>query len=241
MASIVFNGHDLSDVSTALVLERGGHGVSVKSAAVPGSAKRTVTTVETEPFAFEVKLMLRPEARTDDSAMMELRRRLRAQLYVDEFELATLRLPDEPGLEWRGVYVSEVSSWDDLFEDGETSVYFECTDPIAYGESKSIKTSTFTVGGTYPTAPTITLTPSAGSAVQVTDPASGRFVRLERSFTGSETVLVDCAAHEVWVNNILANTALTLYSDFFSLPAGTHTLDYTGVKDFTLNFTERWI
>lgn len=241
MASIVFNGHDLGDVTTALVLERGGQAVSVGSAAVPGSPRRVVTGVEAEPFSAEVKLMLRPEARTDDAGMSALRRRLRTALFVDGSGLATLALPDEPGLEWRGVYAAEVGSWDELFEDGETWVRFESVDPIAYGEERSVSASSFAVGGTYPAAPRFMVTAAAGSAVQVKDAATGAFVRVERSFAGGERVTIDCEEHEVWVDGTSANEAVTLYSDFFRLAAGTCAVAFEGAADFTIEFTERWI
>lgn len=241
-ASIVFNGHDLSDVTTAEVIEQGAQRMAVVSEAVPGSAARLVTDVAFEPFQIVVRLMLKTGLVQSDVEMSALRRRLRAALSIVGLAGGVLRVPEEPELEWRGVFAVDVESWDSLFEQGSTTVVFESYDAVAYGADVSVSTSAFEVGGSWPAAPVFTLVAAAGSALQVRDGAGGAFVRVERAFSGGEQVVVDCGSQTVRVDGVCAETAVTLMSDFFLLEPGLHEIFFEGVtSEFTIDFTERWL
>lgn len=241
MASIVFNGHDLSDVTTSEVTMRSAQSLSIESAPIPGTPRRVITGIDFMPFTIEVRLMLALDGRKDDGELSLLRRRLREQLAVTDTLGATLSLPEEPGLEWRGVYAADVESWDALFEDGETRVTFESYDPVAWGEEVSVSDNAFTVGGSFPTWPTIELTAAAGASVEVTEATSGLFVLVEGDFAGGEKVDVNCDSQEVWLDGKGANAAVSLESDFFCLAPGACKLAVEGASEFTVKYTERWL
>lgn len=250
MASITFNGHDLSDLTTAEVLMCGGQSFAVTSTVVPGSPKRVIEAVEFEPFRIQVKLMLKTLTATNDRVLSALRRRLRAALTVYDLEGGTLTLPDEPGLSWHGVYAVDVDTWDTLFEDGSCTVTFESYDPIAYGAGAGATSTVLgatgcaldvNVGGNFDTWPTFCATALAGSALELSDDVSGRVLRIEREFVSGDAVVIDAQHQSVSVGDADVSASVTLASDFFALAPGKHHLALEGASKFTVEFTERWI
>ena len=64
---------------------------------------------------------------------------------------------------------------------------FYCADPAAYGQRRSEQVSAsqraVAAGGNYRAYPTVTCRPPAGSSWTITNVSTGRFVRVEASFT----------------------------------------------------------
>lgn len=236
--SIVYQGYDFSEWTTAEVTLRPAHEFDVVTAKVPGRAGRVVVSWDTKPLPMRVKLMLRPEARMDDEALSELRKRIRLAFYPRNPYLC---LPDEPGLEWRDVYLQNVDAFTSLFEDGECELEFICLDPYAWGDEKAGKAGTFEVGGNAPTAPQIKVIAAAGDHIQITNDATGESVRVNYPFVGGELVTIENEDFGVYMNNKNVSAYVSLYSTFFTLAPGVQNFSSEGTSDFTVYFTERWI
>lgn len=91
--------------------------------------------------------------------------------------------------------------------------------------------------GNYRAYPTVTCRPPAGSSWTITNVSTGRFVRVEASFTGAQTVVLDMRAERCTVNG--ADWPVTVASDFFSLD-GVQQIKTSG-GTATLEWEERWL
>lgn len=118
---------------------------------------------------------------------------------------------------------------------------FYCADPAAYGQRRSEQVSAsqraVSAGGNYRAYPTVTCKPPAGSSWTITNVSTGRFVRVEASFTGAQTVVLDMRAERCTVNG--ADWPVTVASDFFSLD-GVQQIKTSG-GTATLEWEERWL
>lgn len=150
-----------------------------------------------------------------------------------------LILPDEPWLYLMAEYMggSEPSRH---AHRPKVEMQFLCADPVAYGRhrSKSVSgTQRITAGGTYKSFPIITSNPPAGSYWQVTDVGTGRFVRVNASLTGGQTVVIDMGMQRCTVNgyDVMPDPGST----FFPLE-GTCDLLVSG-GSAVIEWDERWI
>lgn len=118
---------------------------------------------------------------------------------------------------------------------------FYCADPAAYGQRRSEQVSAsqraVAAGGNCRAYPTVTCRPPAGSSWTITNVSTGRFVRVEASFTGAQTVVLDMRAERCTVNG--ADWPVTVASDFFSLD-GVQQIKTSG-GTATLEWEERWL
>ena len=118
---------------------------------------------------------------------------------------------------------------------------FYCADPAAYGQRRfeqvTASQRAVAAGGNYRASPTVTCTPPAGSSWTITNVSTGRFVRVEASFTGAQTVVLDMRAERCTVNG--ADRPVTVASDFFSLD-GVQQIKTSG-GTATLEWEERWL
>lgn len=118
---------------------------------------------------------------------------------------------------------------------------FYCADPAAYGQRRSEQVTAsqraVAAGGNYRAYPTVTCKPPAGSSWTFTNVSTGRFVRVEASFTGAQTVVLDMRAERCTVNG--ADWPVTVASDFFSLD-GVQQIKTSG-GTATLEWEERWL
>lgn len=126
-------------------------------------------------------------------------------------------------------------------------VTFKVTDPVFYGDDDDATVPsggsvTFTVGGTYPTLPTITAS-AAGNG-------SGGFWRIARedgayvmatipAGVTTAPVEIDCANRVMRVNGQVQ--VLPLAADWLALEPGEHTLTMTGTGAATVEWAERWV
>ena len=151
----------------------------------------------------------------------------------------TLRLPDEPELEYRDAVCTDAGAWSSLFEDGHGDVDFTLLDPVAYGMGRREVGTSFEVGGTWPTWPAFELVATAGAAVQVG--CGGKVVCVEHAFSGGELVSIDCASEGVAIDGVDARADVTLASDFFTLVPSDCTLVFSGCSSHMTAFHERWL
>lgn len=167
----------------------------------------------------------------------EVRRLLARALASDGPRM--LRLPDEPWSGLMAVYLGGAELSRNAHRP-KVELRFLCPDPVAYGNSRTAKVSTSAtveVGGTYPASPVVTVKPPRGSSWRITNVDTGEFVCVQASFTGSQTVAIDMAAHRCTVNG--ADRAVTLDSDFFRIEGTQHLLVSGGTA--TLEWSERWL
>ena len=237
MRSIVYNGIDFSAFCTAEVVEKVALQVIPTTMAVPGRAGAMVVSGRVPPRIVRVRLFMDAGFKADANRMADLRHRVYSALCSTAG--GTLRLPDEPELEYRDVICTDAGVWTSLFEDGHGDVGFTLLNPVAYGMARREAGTTFEVGGSWPTWPTFELVASAGSAVQVA--CGGKAVRIEHAFSGGEAVVIDCEREDVTVDGVDSRADVTLSSDFFPLSPGNATLTFTGCVSRATSFRERWL
>lgn len=238
MRSIVYGGNDFSRYCTAEVVARGVHALAADSLVVPGRAGALPLPGVVPPEEVVVKLMLDCGYAPGSSRMSRIRHELRSWLCKPD--CAALVLPDDPELEYRDALLTDASSWTSLFETGECEVTFTLFDPVAYGAERVERTTSFDVGGTWPTLPVVSMTVEVGSSVQVSNVGARKSVLVERAFEGGEVVVVDCAGETVRAGNSDIRNKVALGSDFFALEPGACELAFAGCSSFEVSFRERW-
>ena len=237
MRSIVYNGVDLSEWCSAEVIEKVALTVVPETMVVPGRAGALLVSGRIPPRLVRVRLLMDAGFRPGTDGLADIRHMVYSALCSTAG--GTLRLPDEPELEYRDAVCTDAGSWSSLFEDGEGEVLFTLLDPVAYGRARSETGTSFEVGGSWPTWPTFELVASAGSAVQVG--CGDSIVRVEHAFSGGEVVRVDCESEGVAVDGIDVRADVTLASDFFSLSPGSCELSFTGCSSHVSALHERWL
>lgn len=239
MSGIVYAGKDFSELCSAEVVERAAHAVSFDAFDVPGRAGARLSSSRAGTMELRVRLFLDPGFDPGPEGLSLARRRLRSWLFCAGG--GELSLPDEPGLFWRDALCTDAGEWDSLFSDGSCEVTFTLLDPVAYGRERTEAGSSFTVGGTWRTWPTFSLTAEEGGSVCVTDASTGDYVLVEREFAGGETVTVGCEAETCEVDGEDARAEVALGSDFFALEPGDASLELAGCTSCTTSFYERWL
>lgn len=237
MRSIVFNGVDFSEFSSAEVVEKASLPIDVATMAVPGRAGALLISGRIPPRLVRVRLFLDVGYKPGANGLADVRHRVYAALCSTDG--GELRLPDEPGLSYRNAVSVDAGTWSSLFEDGHGDFDFMLLDPVAYGMGRHETGGSFEVGGTWPTWPLFELVAAAGTAVQVG--RGGAFVRVGHAFTGGEVVRIDCENEGVSIDGADARADVTLASDFFSLEPGNCELSFSGCSFHATVFHERWL
>ena len=238
MRSIIYAGHDFSELCSAEVVSRSVNPIIAEALEVPGRAGAMLVSGYVPPADVTARLFLDLGFKADVNALADARHRL--SFWLCAFGGGELVLPDEPELTYHDALLVSAGAWHKLFSDGQCDITFTLFDPIAYGALRIEREASFDVGGTWETLPEFRLVASAGSAVQVSRPATGALLRVEYGFAGGEAVVVDCAEERVYVNDGDARDCVTLQSDFFALEPGACTLAFSGVTYFEARFRERW-
>ena len=237
MRSISYNGVDFSEFSSAEVVEKVALPIEAKTMAVPGRAGAQLVSGRIPPRLVRVRLFMDAGYKPGTNGLADIRHRVYSALCSTAG--GTLRLPDEPELEYRDAVRTDTGAWSSLFEDGHGDFVFTLLDPVAYGMERREAGATFEVGGSWPTWPTFELVASAGSAVQVG--YGGKVVRIEHAFTGGEVVLIDCEREAVTINGADARADVTLTSDLSTFSPGACDLSVTGCASYEVRFRERWL
>lgn len=239
---VTFNGHVLtqnyyvSDLRTSLLPR------NIETLDVPGRNGSLFAGVTHAQRTITLRLTAVSKSIT---ARQAAARALAAILAVDEPKPLQISIDD--GLYYMAIPQSsdDATRWANATQ---FEVTFECPDPVAYGQERTVTVPsggsvTFTVGGTYPTMPTI-----SASAAKNNSGIGGWRVRLEDgsyifatipSGVTSAPVIADCEARTLKVNG---NTALLVpAADWLVLEPGEHTLTMTGTGAATVTFNERWL
>lgn len=237
MRSITFNGVDFSEFSSAEVIEKIALPIAATTMAVPGRAGALLVSERIPPRLVRVRLYMDAWYKPGTNGLADIRHWVYSALCTTGG--GTLRLPDEPELEYRDAVCTDAGAWSSLFEDGHGDVDFTLLDPVAYGIARREAGASFEVGGSRPTWPTFELVATTGTAVQVG--CDGKVIRVSRTFSGGEVVSIDCASEGVTVDGVDARADVTLSSDFFSLMPGNCTLTFSGCSSHVTAFHERWL
>lgn len=237
MRSIVFNGVDFSEFSSAEVIEMAALPIIANTMTVPGHAGALLVAGRIPPRFVRVRLFMDACYKPGTNELADIRHKVYKALASTAG--STLRLPDEPELEYRDALCTDAGAWSSLFEDGSGEVTFTLYDPVAYGMARSEQGASFEVGGSWPTWPTFELVAAVGSAVQVG--CGDKIIRIGHTFTGGEVVHIDCGAEGVTIGGADARADVTLTSDFFSLVPGSVTLIFSGCSSHVTTFCERWM
>ncbi len=237
MRSIVFGGVDFSEFCSAEVVENVAPPLEVSTMTVPGRAGALLLSGHVAPRMVRVRLFLDAGLKPGLAGLADIRHRVYAAL--GSAGGAELRLPDEPELSYHGAVCTGCGTWSTLFEDGFGTVDFALLDPVAYGLERREAGCSLAVGGTWRTWPAFEFIASAGGAVEVG--CGGKFVRVEREFSGGEAVRIECEGEQVEVDGADARADIALSSDFFSLEPGEHQLALSGCAACATVFFERWL
>lgn len=237
MRSIVFNGVDFSEFSSAEIVEKVALPIVASTMAVPGRAGALLVSGRIPPRMVRVRLFMDAGYKPGTNGLADMRHRVYTALA--SVGGGTFRLPDEPELEYRDAVCTDAGAWSSLFEDGHGDAWFTLFDPVAYGMERVEHGASFEVGGTWPTWPTFELVTSAGAAVQIG--YGNKFIRIEHVFAGGESVVIDCEREDVTIGDVDARADVTLSSDFFSLAPGDCTLAFSGCSTHATAFHERWL
>lgn len=237
MRSIVYNGVDLSEWCSAEVIEKVALPVVPGTMVVPGRADALLVSGRIPPRLVRVRPSMDAVFRPGINGLADIRHKVYSALCPTAG--GTLRLPDEPELEYRDAVCADAGAWASLFEDGQGEVVFALPDPVAYGRARSEADTAFEVGGSWPTWLTFELVASAGSAVQVG--CGSAFIRVEYDFSGGEVVRIDCETEGVTVDGVDVRADVMLSSDFFPRSPGSVTLAFSGCSAHVTAFHERWL
>lgn len=233
--NIVFDGNDLStlilvtDITRQVMPKR-----RITRTQVPGMDGALVSSVELDPVEITVKGCI---LRRTMEGVAQARRELAAML--SSKSPAPLFLPDEAGTYLMALYEggAEPSA---LMQTPEVELAFLCADPVAYGQPRQQQvsgTAYVEAGGTYPASPVVTVKPASGSYWQITNVDTGEYVRVDASFNGVQTVVLDFATGRCTING--ADHRVDVASDFFRLDGVTRVKVSSGTA--TLEWIERWL
>ena len=170
--------------------------------------------------------------------------------YADRQELAAallkdsprpLYLDDEPGIHRMAILTGE-TELSSLWYTGSTTLEFLLPDPIGRGATMRLPiqgaNNEIEVGGNYPTRPRFEVTPASQSYLRITNADTGELVQVNRSFTGSESVVIDMESRLVTVNGIKAPVVTT--SEYFELAPGKARVSLSSGSGL-VTFSERWL
>ena len=233
--SIVFNGHDLSNLVYCKIRRPVMASVDATFEDVPGRHGEVFKTVKRDGYDLSVDMWLRTEHRRD---VAEARHKLAAMLWTDE--PAPLFLPDDP-TRYLMAIVSGSTDLDEITDDCPScTVTFHIGDPDYRGQSRRIEVSgsaAFAVGGTLPAPMRVTAKPGACSSWRITNTDTGELVEVVQALTADSIVRLDFATEQATVNGSVA--ALNIMSDFFEINGRAH-LKITG-GTATIEWEERWL
>ena len=154
-----------------------------------------------------------------------------------------LTFTDEPDKYYMAILDAD-TPLDEIMGISETTLYFTCPDPLAYGNRISISDidgKTILNKGTAPAKGVITVNMTATSSfLEITLLNTGEFLYIEDDFNVGDIVVVDLNAEHITKNDYSAMPNLYLESDFFELPVGEFEISVSSGKA-DIEFRERWL
>lgn len=243
--TVTFNGYDLTAYYVVSDLRNSLLPRAIEATEVPGMDGSIFTSVRLSSRT--ITLTLTAKGATP-AARQTAARTLAEKLAVSEPKPLSISI--DGGIYYMAVPISE--------DDGERyvnatsfEVAFECPDPVAYGELKTLTVPaggslTFTVGGTYPAKPTASLsvTPTASNRLWKLALEDGTYLAYTIPGTGTtaRAIAADCAARTLKVDNVV--NMLAADADWLVLAPGSHTLTNQGnatAGATTVTYRERWL
>lgn len=167
-------------------------------------------------------------------------------MWLDVDEPKWLVMDDQPGISYKAIPSGDMPI--DSFTNADSVVVnFRLLEAAAYGDTVTVTVPsggslTFTVGGTYPTKPTITASAARDGSSQVWGLKldNGAFLHVATGSASARDVVLDCENRTLTIQGAVA--LLTLDSDWFELAPGTHTLVMDkGTGAATVTYKERWL
>jgi len=238
MRSIIYNGHDFSEYTTAVVLECATSPIKAYVQPVPNTPRTDMIAGRPSVKVIRVRLYLDMKWKADDVALAAVKRTISGWLCAPEG--ADLVLPDMDGMRYRDVIVSAAGAWNTLQGDAWADIEFTVLNPVAYGAFHNETAVEFEVRGNWETWPYISLTAAAGSQVAVFDGRAHALV-LESTFAGGEAISLNSVSMSVHLGATLRNDLLTTSSEFFPLLPGKNELELYGCTLASVQYQERWV
>ncbi len=169
-------------------------------------------------------------------------RRILASMMLYE-DAQPLRLPDEPWAYHLALYQGGAELTRHVNKPG-VKLTFLCTDPIAYGQSRTATVSATSTkvrtGGTYKAYPIVRATPTTGTSYwRIMNVDTGDYVRVDATstFASNTSIVLDMGLQRCTVNG--SNHAVTIDSDYFSIEGEVQLMSTNGSA--TLEWEERWL
>lgn len=213
---MIFNGVDLGDYFRVNYERSLTRNIIIDTVMIPGRPGQVFKRARIDSESIPVTLRMRNRA-YDDMASF---RRFYSGLLM-KTEPKRVEFKSDPGVYYEGLFQGQ-SILDNLWYTGkaDASLFLPC--PLGYAlDTHTIEADGTRLAGSYygtfEAWPTFTATPDSGEYFQLTDNLTGKYVRVNASFDGSQTVVVDTKKQQVTVNGY--NTAVVFESDFFPLRA----------------------
>lgn len=225
----------VSDLRTSLLPR------SVSTEDVPGRDGSLFTGARLSPRTVTLRMTTR--GRTP-AAKREASRLLAQALNVSE--PTKLEFSFDDGLYYLAVPESSGDGTWYAHADG-FDVSFLVPDPVMYGADRSVNiynssATPVTVGGTYPTLPTVTFANASntGGTITVMHNEASQYLQAKIPTSGAHVVAFDCAKRVLTVDG--ATKAMPVLADWIALTPGTNTLQRTaGSGTYVVRWTERWV
>jgi len=238
--TVIFDGHDLSDVVDVGVPNIGALASKTTYETVPGRNGKVVTGHTWD--SFNVEFMVYAHGTPD-----ECREALsRLGMWLDVDEPKRLVLPDWSDRQWLAMPDGDVPLAR-YVGDESGKVRFVMTDPIAYGARRGVTVPSggsvsFFVGGTYKTVPRIVGTVKRDSSshqwgIRLDEED---YLHVEIGVSSNVSLTLDCGECTCTVSG--AVSLPTLSSDWLELSPGYHTLrNDLGSGSVSVSWEERWL
>lgn len=237
--SIIYNGHDFSSITSAVVADESALPADIEVASMPGVSKSVLVNRTSTPRVLRATLFLDGLADAGPFELEQARRRVREWLLAPAG--AELVVPASPEIAYRDVVVASAGAWTSNDSDAACEVVFWALDPVGFGRRVIATSADMEVGGTYRTWPVVRLSARAGGSLYVRDTLGGSHVEMRRSFSAGDSVAIDMQAGRATVNGAVATADVTLESDFFFLTPPRARLSVTGATLSSVDFYERWV
>lgn len=233
---MIYNGVDLSDYFIASSASNSlMPSVKINTQRVSGKDGEIYLGRHYEPREIKVKMLMNPTCDKEE-AFMSL-----AEVISSESP-KELVIEEDSERSYMAV-VSGGTDLDSLWRYGGGEIVFYCPDPIAYGcehEHRFNTSGSFYVGGNYPTRATIEAVPLAGSTWQIVNANTGKFIKVNYPFDGTDYLILDMDAQVCTVNDVIADKYVTLDSDYFQFDPGTVTLN-ASTSSVIVRWRDRWL
>lgn len=236
---MIFNNINISEIAKVLKVR---HSllppVSNITKRIPGQSGTKYIRTELGERFIDIEVGVKKASKVD---LREFCRELAGILYTEEPKKFYLK--DEPNK----YYMAKLNGSTPLWEFhglGRVLLQFLCSDPLAYGELKTltnISGNTLINNGTYPAKGIITITMAdAAEDLEITLLNTGEFLYIADDFIAGDIIVIDLEKEYITKNGHSAMANLYLESDFFDLPVGEFEIAVSS-GTASLEFRERWL